>query len=278
MKKQRIEPTSASDKFYDYCHYEYKPSMNFYNKLRPVNLLINSFDYARCKNEFYNFVNIIKKSFGLNNTVWGVKKVGNDVLWEFYFYNWQKKGTKINMSDFLKICKPFYTTKINPNENIPYFMFSVDITNELLLNKKLQGLHVYTDCSYFLDEHGMTLENHYNFYKPKKEIKELISNIKKSAMVDFTKIELSEILWPELIDCYSICRSRKRNNDAIYYSRINIGQFLFFLKKLNYPHELVSFIENNKPKLDHLYYDVGFDYIMENNKLKIIKSGYYGTF
>lgn len=278
MQKESIELTQESDKYYDYCLYEYTPTSSCYNKLRPINLLFNSFKYSNCNDKFYRFVDHIRKKNGLNKTVWGIKKIEDKILWEFYFYDWKIKDRATSMSRFIKQCKPFFMTKIKPNENIPYFMFSVDVDDNLLLYKKLNGFHVYTGSSYFLDEKGMTLENHYNFYNSKKEIKRLIIDIKRSAIIDFTKIKLSDILWPELINCYSICRSRKKNNDAIYYSRINIEQFIFFLKKLKYPNGLIIFIEKNKSKLDHLFYDVGFDYVMENNKLKIIKSGYYGVF
>jgi hypothetical protein len=37
-------------------------------------------------------------------------------------------------------------------------------------------------------------------------------------------------------------------------------------------------VEENRGKLDHLYYDVGFDYKMEGNELVLLKSGYYGIF
>lgn len=269
-----VEP----DRFYDYCHFEYKPGNVPKDKLRSADLLIHSFKSAKCGKQFYDFIDILRQKFGVNNTVWGIKKNDENPAWEFYFYNPEKKDSRINISNFIKVSKKFFSADMKVNENVPYFMFSVDITKKLFKSKKLQGLHVYVDNSYFLDKTGMTLENQYSFYQPKREKKGLVFDIKKSAIIDFTKIKLSEILWSRLIDCYSICRSHKRKNDAIYYSRINIDQFIIFLKKLNYPNKLISFIEKNKQKLNHLYYDVGFDYSMENNKLKIIKSGYYGTF
>ena len=49
-----------------------------------------------------------------------------------------------------------------------------------------------------------------------------------------------------------------------------------FLKRFNYPQNQIDFIEFNKDKLNHLLYDISFNYRVENNKLKILKSGYYG--
>jgi hypothetical protein len=47
---------------------------------------------------------------------------------------------------------------------------------------------------------------------------------------------------------------------------------------MRYPTGLVSFIEENRSKLDHLLYDVGYDYKMDGKDLMILKSGYYGIF
>jgi hypothetical protein len=79
-------------------------------------------------------------------------------------------------------------------------------------------------------------------------------------------------------DCKVIVVANKQGNDAVYFSRINVDQLIFFLKRMNYPGELISFIEKNRSKLDHLQYDVGYDYKMDGKDLMILKSGYYGVF
>ncbi len=72
--------------------------------------------------------------------------------------------------------------------------------------------------------------------------------------------------------------ANKPVSDSVYFSRINVDQLIFFLKKMSYPGELVSFVEENKSNLDHLLYDVGIDYRMDGNDLVILKSAYYGIF
>ncbi|MBW1888561.1 MAG: hypothetical protein JRI52_09470, partial [Deltaproteobacteria bacterium] len=72
--------------------------------------------------------------------------------------------------------------------------------------------------------------------------------------------------------------ANKQRNDAVYFSGINVDQLIFFLKRMNYPGEFTSFVEENRDKLDHLQYDVGFDYRMEGRDLRILKSAYYGNF
>jgi len=72
--------------------------------------------------------------------------------------------------------------------------------------------------------------------------------------------------------------ANKQQNDAVYFSGINVDQLILFLKRMRYPLELVSYIEKNRQALDHLQYDAGYDYRLEGNELLILKSGYYGIF
>jgi hypothetical protein len=99
-----------------------------------------------------------------------------------------------------------------------------------------------------------------------------------SAHIDTTKVKMDQILWPELRECRVIVVANKQQNDSVYFSRINVDQLIFFLKKMNYPIELTSFVEENRSNLDHLLYDVGIDYRMDGEDLVILKSGYYGIF
>jgi hypothetical protein len=103
------------------------------------------------------------------------------------------------------------------------------------------------------------------------------------SVKDFLKriealIGLEDILLPELLDCTSICIANKQLCDCVYFSRLGVGQLLFFLERFDYPRALVSFIQEHQSQLDHLQFDVGFDYRMAGRRLEILKSGYYGTF
>ena len=109
-------------------------------------------------------------------------------------------------------------------------------------------------------------------------MEQIISKIKTSVFVNFEETRLSEILIPQLVDCKTICIANKQEADSIYFSRIRIDQFIFFLERFGYPRHMTEHIKNNKDELDHLLFDVGFDYKTKDGRLIIIKSGYYGTF
>jgi len=275
----RIDLTTEDDEFFDYCHYKYIPHKDYANKFRSVSLLDNSFGLMNIPFEFKKLVGLLQEKIGVKNTVWGVKKVKDALFWEFYFYNWKKKDPRIKISSILNELGDLFGFEGKIDETLPYFMFSIDIANEIFASKKIKGIHIYIGKhSYFFDGKKFRLENYYSFFSPKEQTRQIVWGIKNSAYVDFKKIKLKEILLPQLLRCKSICVAKKLDNDSVYYSGIDLSQFLYFLKKFKYPGKITEFVESNSGKLDHLQYDVGFDYKMEGGKLKILKSGYYGTF
>ena len=109
MENDSPELTTEKDKFYDYRLMEYRPLINFSDKLRSINLLFNSFKYANCKNEFFNYVRLLQNYFGIKRTIWGIKKVNNTITWEFYFCNLNRNQKKIHVSNVLDLSKSYFS-------------------------------------------------------------------------------------------------------------------------------------------------------------------------
>lgn len=284
----RLEYTTDQDTFFNYCLYEYKPVIPFKNKLRSVNLLFHSFDVFRANKRVFQLVQRIREALGMSCTVWGVKQLGNDVAWEFYFYDYRREQRERSITKVLEAIRPMISCQIRANENFPYFMFSIDIDHGLISGEKsLEEIHMYigntpstvsSGICYSLTSRGRRLENFYFFFNPKEHMKGLLNKVFCSAYIDPTKVTFDQILWPELRNCKTICIANKQNNDCVYYSGIHVDQFIFFLKRMKYNDELVSFVESNKSRLDHLQFDVGLDYRMDGKDLVFLKSGYYGNF
>lgn len=280
------ETVTTQDRFFDYAYHEYVPSKPAIGKLRSCELLIRSFEVANHDRVFYELVRRIQDTIGLNRTVWGAKQAGGKLSWEFYFYDYRKVHSELTMSSLIEIVRSFFHCKVRPNENLPYIMFSIDLDSDLLNSLHVPGFHIYTvidtghptGFSYYLSPSGTRLENHYTFYKMDNEIEAVLHKVKSSVFVDFSVLDPSEILLPGLTRCRHICIANKQTTDCIYYSGIDIQQFLFFLRRFEFPEGLVSFVESDSDRLDHLQYDVGFDYTMEQGRLKITKCGFYGTF
>jgi hypothetical protein len=284
----QLEYTGAQELFYDFCLWEYVPVSPPENKLCSANLLFHSFEFAGISDRGYDLVRAIREGFGVSRTVWGVKKLENDIRWEFYFYDYKRRERERSITRLLDIIRPLVHCEIKANENLHYFMFSVDIDDALISGRKeLDEVHMYignpgssvsSGICYSVTTRGTRLENFYFFFDAKKEWSDILGKAECSAHIDTTQIPIDRILWPEMRTAQVIVVSNKQENDAVYFSRINVDQLIFFLRRMRYPRELISFVEENRSRLDHLLYDAGFDYRMEGEDLRILKSGYYGIF
>lgn len=284
----RLEYTTNQDIFFDYCLWEYKPVVPFENKFRSVNLLFHSFGVMGVHERVFELVQTIREGLGATRTVWGVQQSGEDISWEFYFYDYRRKERKRSITKLLNIVRPFAPCEIKANENLHYFMFSIDIDNDLISGAgNLEEVHMYignpgsmvsSGICYALTNKGTRLENFYFFFDAKKHLDDIIAKIACSSFIDTTEVGIDRILWPELRDCKVIVVANKPKCDCIYFSRVNIDQFIFFLKRMNYRKEMILFVEENRPRLAHLLYDVAFDYRMEGQELMILKSAYHGFF
>ncbi|OPL14115.1 MAG: hypothetical protein AVO39_09700 [delta proteobacterium MLS_D] len=288
MQSFDLEYTGEQDVFYNYCLWEYEPPVPAAGKLRSVNLLKNSFDVLGADGAMHELVDDLRRGIGPGNTVWGVKKVGDFMGWEYYFYDYRRLERERSLSKVLKVMAPRVRARIAPNENIPYFMFSLDVDDALLNGvRDLDCAHIYignpgstvsSGICYAQTDEGMKLENFYFFFHPADQMDEIDAKVLCSTQIDGTKIPRDAVLRPELRDCSTICCANKQHSDCIYFSGITIDQFLFFLRWMRYPAPLVAFVEEQYFRLDHLLFDVGFDYRMENDRLAVLKSGYYGNF
>jgi len=284
---QSIEYTSAADVFYDFCLWEYTPAVPFEKKFKSANLLFHSFEVTGVNPRIFELVRAIREGIGLSRTVWGVKRLGQNIQWEFYFYDYRRRNREGSISRILEVIRPFIACDIKTNERFHYFMFSIDICDDLISRtKNLEEIHMYignvgstvsSGICYSMTQYATKLENFYFFFDAKKQMEEILSKTACSAYID-SRTSLDLIIWPEMRNCKVIVVANKQQNDAVYFSGIHVDQLILFLQRMRYPQELVSFIEKNRGALDHLQYDAGYDYRLEGDELVILKSGYYGIF
>jgi hypothetical protein len=293
---KRIQQTSDQDQYYNYCWWPYLPVAPTENKWRPVSLLHHSFEVAGLDEPAVKLVETIQEAIGRFRTVWGAKWLPPGPLggargrlaWEYYFYDYQRRQREVSITRVLDAIRPILPCDVPVNEGLAYFMFSLDVSAELLARTQpLDVVHMYignpgsrvsSGIAYAVTKAATALENFYFFFDAKRDLREAAEKIFCSAYVDTSKIDIDRLLWPELRDCHTICVANKQKNDTVYFSGVNVDQLLIFLKRLTYPPEIIRFVEENRGKLDHLLYDVGFDYVARGAELEFVKSGYYGVF
>jgi len=286
--EERLELTAEGEPFFDFCLWQYQPRTLPEKKFRSVNLLYHSFDFAGMPESAFRLVDTIRGGIGSARTVWGVKWRDHALGWELYFYDYRRRQRARSIARLLELLRPFAPSGLRPNENHPYFMFSLDLDAALARGTRaIDEVHMYlgnpgssvsSGICYSLTPERTRLENFYFFFDARTQMPEIASKVACSAHLDTTRVALDQVLWPELRDCRIIVVANKQTHDAVYFSGIDVDQLLVFLQRLRYPATLVGFVEAHHRELNHLQYDVGLDYRMQDGKLVYLKSGYYGFF
>ncbi len=279
---------TQDEQFVDYCLWPYEPSASPINKFHSINLLLHSFDTTSADPNFYRLCENLQTHMGRGKTVWGIKNVDNQLSWELYFYDYRRLQRSRSIELALRSLKPYVHSPLRAPAHCPYFMFSIELNSALLSgNQALDEISIYvgnTGCDvssglcYELTTAGLAFKNLYYFYDAQTQMDDIKGKIACSAHLDLERFKWEMVLWPEMLSCKTIVVANKRYNDAIYFSRITVKQLLSFLRRLNYPSDIIAFIDEHREQLDHLLFDVGIDYRMENGTFTILKSGYYGYF
>jgi hypothetical protein len=288
MFARLFEYATNQDPSLNYCLWPYPPQAPVEDKFRSINLLYQTFDHTGIDARAGDIIDAIRDAIGPFRTVFGVKLLGEKVAWELYFYDYERRRRQVSISRVLQAIRPFIRTDIEPNENLPYFMFSLDLSHETVTRRApLDVVHMYvgnpgstvsSGIAYAVRANTTTLENFYFFFDAASQLADVAGKITSSALFDDTLLSVEAVLIPELRRCRTICLANKQTHDCIYFSGVDIDQLQWFLHWLQYPDTITEFVTKNRDNLDHLLFDVGFDYRMERGGLRIIKSGYYGVF
>lgn len=281
-----LEPSTPNDRYFDYCLEPYRPRRPTAGKLRSENLLWHSLEVAGCRERLRAPLLAIQNAVGRDMTVWGVKFDGKKLWWELYFYDPLKEDPTATMSALAATLAPWIPKFPPIAETVPYMMASFDISPDVIgdgvlpaVNLYLHGTDVHEGRSYRVTDRGRELENTYRFLEAKREIDKVLALLKCSVFVDYSEAPtLSKVLIPELFGCKKICVAKKRACDAIYFSGVAIDQLLWFLETFKYPAPLFRLVEENAEAFEHLYFDVGIDYVMNDERdIVYLKTSYYGT-
>jgi hypothetical protein len=285
---ERFEFSTARDPHRNYCLWQYHPAAPAEDKFRAVNLLFHSFELAGADPRLYDMVDAIRDAIGPFRTVFGIKLIEGRLGWEYYFYDYGRREREVSISRLIAALRPFARCAIEPNESLPYFMFSIDVDSALARGEReLDVVHMYlgnpgstvsSGIAYALRPQGATLENFYFFFDAATQREDAASKIFCSPHVDPATVRPDAILLPELRDCHTICVANKQRNDCVYFSGVNVDQLQFFLERIGYPPQIRALVRDNRANLDHLLYDVGIDYRIAGEEMQVLKSGYYGVF
>lgn len=283
-----LEYATDADPSLSYCLWDYPRPAPAEDKWRSVNLLFDSFGVGGIDARGGAVVEALRDAIGPFKTVFGIKQVDGRLAWEFYFYDYARLERTVSISRVLAALRPWAGCKLQINEALPYFMFSIDLPIEAAgIARPIEQVHMYignpgsavsSGIAYGLTSEGARLENFYFFFDARTQLGEVARKVACSAQVDIRVIGIDALLLPELCDCRTICVANKATHDCVYFSGITVDQLVWFLERFEYPEAIVQTVTARRDCLDHLLFDVGFDYRMSSGCLVVLKSGYYGVF
>lgn len=278
-------PSTPEDRFFDYCLEIYEPRCDPAGKLRGESLLWHSLEVAGLPPTHDEVFHALREAAGRDMSVFGVKWFEGRLSWEMYFYDPQREDTQITAAALRDSLAGTLDLRPRVPDTTHYFMYSFDLDHALLDARTVPELNIYLQFhegqggySYAVREDSCELRNTYRFHRPKQEIDAILHQVQRSMWVDFSRARLADIVLPELFECQKICVAKKRLADAIYYSGITVDQLLWFLRRFEYPAQIIDFVEAQREGLEHLLFDVGIDYQTgPDGELIYPKTSYYST-
>ena len=274
------------EEFFNYCLWPYLPVAETENKLTAANVLYQSFAQAAVGFAGRQMVDALRSAIGRNKSVWGIKWSDGELGWEFYFYDYRRRQRERSLTRVLHALAPQVHCTLPRPEALPYFMFSLDLGPALRGTSALEHVNLYlgnvgssvsSGVSYKLTAEGRSLENFYFFFEAEKHLELILGKLGCSAFITVPEVDYAEIVWPELVECQTICLANKRTHDCIYFSGVKVEQLLYFMRRLCYPPGLIAYVERERSRLDHLLFDVGYDFTYDADGLHLVKSGFYGV-
>jgi len=280
-----MEPALPSDRYADFCQWSYDPPGSDEGKLRQSSLLWAALEAAGAHQNLFDACRTLRGALGAGRTVYGVKLQDGKLSFEFYFYDYGRLYRTLSIPKVLGALKPYVKCNLPPVEQRLYFMFSLDLDNAIVTGQApLAAIDLYignpgsavsSGICYAHRADSLELKNFYFFFDTRSGSRPIVEKVAASAHLD-APFDLDQILWPEMVDCNVIVVANKRRHDGIYFSRIRSTQLGQFFERANWPAELRRVFTDNARLFDHLLFDIGIDYAVENGRVVILKSAFYG--
>ncbi len=276
-----MESCGPDDCFHDYVLLEYEPVASAVDKLRSLNVLVESFALGGVEKEGVALMNAVRRGLGPFRTVWGIKwhHARRALGWELYFYDFKREHADISIPNLTRILAPHVEVEGREPRPLPWHMFSVEIDGPKLRREAASALDIYVDMrSYKCSGDGAVFENVYTFHHARSEIDDILHRLRACVHFDPERDRLERLMPPHLFNCRKICVANKRRADALYFSRVTTRALMRFLEDQGWPEELSAFVDGREKELNHLLWDVGIDFRATDGGATPVKTGIYGSF
>ena len=277
----------ADAAFFDYTRAPYEPVSDPAGKWSSSFVLVAALDAAGAAS-LEEPIRALGDAVGRDATVWGAKRTAAGYSWELYFYDYTRSDPRFGLGPVLDALREFGPTGAAVPVEVAarrHFMFSVDVPATAGPEDGAPAVHLYfydvgermTGLSYGYGPTGWVLENHYAFFEPRAEAALLREKVTDSPHFA-PHMPVALVLAPGLLDCRRVCVANKPTCDGVYFSGVRVSQFIDFLETWVGDAGLASTIRDEEGALDHMLYDVAFDYrAAPGGEVEVLKTAFYGT-
>lgn len=279
-------PSQPGDAYADFCLWDYAPFADPAGRWRSETILLYSFALEGVEAQGRALLEVMKRTFGPFRTVWGIKEFDGRTSWEFYFYDYDRLGRARSASTLLSAVQPLYPSVLSPPEDRPYFMFSLAFDaaqlrdgapiSEIDLYIGNPGSTVSSGICYVQDGTGLRMKNFYFFFDTATQRSDAMRKLTTSAHFAEGDIWPASLAWPEMMRCKTVVVANKARNDALYFSRVDAGQLVWFLDRTGFRKDLRDEIARHADRFAHLCFDTGYDFVLTQGQPRVAKASFYG--
>ena len=126
------------------------------------------------------------------------------------------------------------------------------------------------------------LRNTYELFPLPDSLGDLACRLESSRSAFPGDEKVASDSWPGEIAsanrCASAFCSYKPDADGISLGLVDASDLVRFLDRFAYPAHLRTWVGDNHERLDHLAFDLGFDYAVVDGAVRILETGIYGYF
>ena len=268
---------------YDFCLWPYAPRVPLAGKRPFAELLQASFDLVAGGATLRAIADRCMQELGPQATVWGIKWDGRRLFWELYFYDYARLQRRVSVPRLKALFPQAAWSGIADVEHVPYFMFSLDLDDSGQWGPGVDvyvgtpGSEVSAGLCYACTEQGRAFKNIYYFFDAKRDRPHVLEKLSSSLHLPARPVPLGQLLWPQVSDCQTLVVANKRHNDGLYYSRVPVGQALWFMRRNACPEALCAYLERQQADFSHLLFDLGVDFHAEGGELTFFRSAIYGV-
>ncbi|HET8929820.1 MAG TPA: PqqD family protein [Acidimicrobiales bacterium] len=235
----------------------------------------------------------LRDAIGPDQTVWGMKLENTRPSWELYFYPHRSEADDTAATYFARAQEAFekvvgWDAPRSVPSNAALFSFEFELEprgvtrpRELDVYHRIEGDSDMI-LAYRHSDRLYRLKNTYELF-PLPDHLDAVRHRLGSSRFAFPENEgVASAHWLGEIEtakeCSRVWCSYKPDCDGIYLGRVAASDLARFLDRFAYPAHLRNWVHEHVHELDHLRYDLGFDYTISDGEVRTLKTGFYGYF